>query len=130
MVDGHDLRAWAPRLLAPIAFFAAATALILLVNSALSSDGGKTAGTTPTTATTTSGETTATGKGETTTAKGDRGGKKKRHGGGGRRSYTIESGDTLASIAEQFDTSVEQLEALNPDVDPAALTVGEKIRVK
>jgi LysM repeat protein len=33
-------------------------------------------------------------------------------------------------IADEHDTTVEQLLALNPDVDPVALTVGQRIRVK
>jgi hypothetical protein len=33
-------------------------------------------------------------------------------------------------IADQYDTSVEQLLVLNPDIDPVALTVGQRIRVK
>ena len=42
----------------------------------------------------------------------------------------IEAGDTLADVADQFDTTVEQLLVLNPDVDPVALTIGQRIRVK
>ena len=42
----------------------------------------------------------------------------------------IKSGDTLADIAEQFDTTVEQLLVLNPEVDPVSLTIGQRIRVK
>jgi LysM repeat protein len=43
--------------------------------------------------------------------------------------YVIESGDTLGSIAVKYDTTVEELVRLNPDVDPTALRVGERIRV-
>ena len=46
------------------------------------------------------------------------------------RTYTIQSGDTLASIAVKSGTSVARLEQLNPGIDPAALRVGEKIRVQ
>ena len=42
----------------------------------------------------------------------------------------IQAGDTLAVVAEQYDTTVEQLLVLNPDVDPVALTIGQRIRVK
>jgi LysM repeat protein len=48
---------------------------------------------------------------------------------GGARFYTIESGDTLESIAADHGTSVEVLLELNPEVDPVALTVGQRIRV-
>ena len=46
------------------------------------------------------------------------------------RSYTVQSGDTLGSIASRMGTTVAALEHLNPGIDPAALSVGEKIRVK
>jgi LysM repeat protein len=47
----------------------------------------------------------------------------------GTRFYRVESGDTLESIAAEHDTSVEALLTLNPNVDPVALTVGQRIRV-
>jgi LysM repeat protein len=43
--------------------------------------------------------------------------------------YEIESGDTLETIAAEHGTTVEQLLVLNPDVDPVALTIGQRIRV-
>jgi LysM repeat protein len=46
------------------------------------------------------------------------------------RTYTVQSGDTLGSIAGRFGTTVAVLEHLNPGIDPTALSVGEKIRVK
>ena len=46
------------------------------------------------------------------------------------RSYTIQSGDTLASIAAKTGTSVARLEQLNPGINPTALRVGQKIRVQ
>ena len=48
----------------------------------------------------------------------------------GAQYYKIQGGDTLAVVAEQYDTTVEQLMVLNPDVDPVALTIGQRIRVK
>ena len=45
------------------------------------------------------------------------------------RYYVIESGDTLGVIAAKFDTSVDELLTLNPDVDPNALQPGTRIRV-
>ena len=60
--------------------------------------------------------------------------KKKTHGHGHKRrhphTYTIQSGDTLASIATKTGTTVARLEQLNPHVDPTALRVGETIRVQ
>jgi LysM repeat protein len=46
------------------------------------------------------------------------------------RTYTIQSGDTLASIATKTGTTVTRLEQLNPGIDPTALRVGETIRVQ
>jgi LysM repeat protein len=43
--------------------------------------------------------------------------------------YSVRSGDTLATIAERFGTTVDKLVALNPGVDPQALRVGQIIRV-
>jgi Tfp pilus assembly protein FimV len=43
--------------------------------------------------------------------------------------YSVRSGDTLATIAERFATTVDKLVALNPGVDPQALRVGQIIRV-
>jgi LysM repeat protein len=43
--------------------------------------------------------------------------------------YIVESGDTLGSIAGQFETSVDRLMELNPAVDPRALRVGQRVRV-
>ena len=44
--------------------------------------------------------------------------------------YVIKAGDTLEIVAEQQGTTVERLLILNPDVDPVALTIGQRIRVK
>jgi LysM repeat protein len=53
-------------------------------------------------------------------------GHKRRH----LRTYTVQSGDTFASIAAKEGTTVARLEHLNPGVDPATLRIGEKIRVQ
>jgi N-acetylmuramoyl-L-alanine amidase len=104
------------RYAAPAAFLAAATVAILLVRSGL--ENGDTTVPARTAAVTTSGSTTtAPATGTTTSA-------------AGAEFYVIQAGDTLAVIADQHDTTVEQLLVLNPDVDPVALTVGQRIRVK
>jgi hypothetical protein len=59
--------------------------------------------------------------------------KKKHHGHGqhrGARTYTVQSGDTLGSIAAKTGTTVATLERLNPGITPTALRVGQKIRVQ
>jgi LysM repeat protein len=45
------------------------------------------------------------------------------------RTYTIREGDTFETIASDRGTTVERLQALNPDVDPNSLQVGQKIVV-
>ena len=47
-----------------------------------------------------------------------------------RRYYRLKAGETLSDVAIRFQTSVEQLLALNPGVQPTNLVVGERIRVK
>jgi LysM repeat protein len=49
---------------------------------------------------------------------------------GHHRTYTIQSGDTLGSIAAKTGTTVARLEQLNPGIDPTALHVGQTIRVQ
>ena len=58
---------------------------------------------------------------------------KKKHGHHPRhavKTYTVVSGDTLATIATKTGTTVAILMKLNPGIDPAALQVGQKIRVQ
>jgi nucleoid-associated protein YgaU len=43
--------------------------------------------------------------------------------------HLVESGDTLGDIAERYGTTVARLRGLNPRVDPAALRVGQQIRL-
>jgi len=110
------------RFAAPVAFLAAITAAALLVRAGLE-QGSRSpphrapppAGTTAATTTTSS----TTGRTGTT-------GTQQR----GVQTYTIQSGDTLESIAQRMGTTVARLEQLNPGVDPTALQVGETIRVQ
>lgn len=108
-MDRSRITRWA----APVAFLAAITIGALLVRAGLES-GKHHQAKTPTT---------------TVTAK-----KKHRPGHGhGRhhvKTYTIQSGDTLATIATKTGTTVVKLEQLNPGIDPTALRVGQKIRVQ
>jgi LysM repeat protein len=43
--------------------------------------------------------------------------------------HVVAYGDTLGEIADRYETSVERLVELNPGVDPAALRVGQRVRV-
>jgi len=103
-------RLWAARFVAPLAFFAAATILIVLIQRGL--DGGSTD--TATTATPTITSPPPTGSTTTSTKK---------------RFYRVKRGDTLESIAAKFNTTVDDLLTLNPDVDPLALSPRQRIRV-
>ena len=105
-------RLWAARLAAPVAFFAAATLLIVLIESGLNSG-----------ATNTSSSGTPTLSSPTTPTGGTTTGKRK------KRIYRVQRGDTLESIAAKFHTTVDDLLQLNPDVDPLALSPGQRIRV-
>lgn len=46
------------------------------------------------------------------------------------KTYVVESGDVLSSIAEKFDVSVDRLVRLNPDVDPQTLNAGTEIKIR
>ena len=46
------------------------------------------------------------------------------------KTYTVVSGDTLATIATKTGTTVAILMRLNPGINPTALQVGQKIRVQ
>jgi LysM repeat protein len=48
----------------------------------------------------------------------------------GAEYYTVQTGDTLGSIAQKYGTTVDELATLNPGIDPAALRIGQRIRVK
>lgn len=45
----------------------------------------------------------------------------------GTFSYTIRSGDTFYLLAQRFHTTVEAIQAANPDVDPNNLMIGEQL---
>jgi hypothetical protein len=47
-----------------------------------------------------------------------------------RTFYRVRLNDTLSLIAEQTGVPVEQLEALNPDLDSQNLIVGQRIRLR
>jgi LysM repeat protein len=115
------LRLWLARLAAPAALLLAATVAVLLVRSALDTAEEQTR--TTTTATTGTAQEPAPPppprpSPRTGTAEAE------------AEFYTVQSGDTLASIADQYGTTVEELLLLNPEVDPIELTIGERIRVQ
>lgn len=46
------------------------------------------------------------------------------------KTYTVESGDTLTTIANKTGVPIAELQALNPEVDPQILTVGETLKLR
>jgi len=107
------LRGWrgeAKRYGAPAAFLAAVTIAVLLVRSGLQTKAspGTTSVATTQSTTTTTGTTTVQQK----------------------QFYRLRSGETLSDVAIRFSTTVEDLLALNPGIEPTNLNVGQRIRVK
>jgi LysM repeat protein len=43
--------------------------------------------------------------------------------------YTVEPGDTISSIALDFDVSIDDLVAANPEISPNAMSVGQVIKI-
>jgi LysM repeat protein len=107
-------RAEVARFLAPAAFLLAVTIAVLLVRAGLEG-GGKTVTTPTPKPQPIARETTTTTRPEPKPAT--------------RRFYTIQSGDTLETVAAKFGTTTDKLLALNPSIDPHALSIGQKIRV-
>lgn len=46
------------------------------------------------------------------------------------KTYTVESGDTLTTIARKTGIPVSELQVLNPEVDPQILSVGETLKLR
>lgn len=115
---------------APAAFLAAVTIAVILIKAGLNDGSGSTAtvGLLPTTASTTTKPTTTTklvltpppATTATTTATTTP----------GTEYYAVQSGDTLGAIAQKYSTSVAELMTLNPGIDPTAMHIGQRIRVK
>jgi LysM repeat protein len=108
---------------APAAFLLAVTIAVLLIKSGLDNGSQEQTVAAPTTTartTTEAGTTTKlvlTGTVTTTSVPAN------------AQYYVIQSGDTLGSIASRYNTTVDQLLTLNPDIDPSALQPGQRIRV-
>jgi len=46
------------------------------------------------------------------------------------KSYVVQNGDTLTSIAHDAGVSVARIQELNPGVDPQILVSGEKLKLR
>jgi LysM repeat protein len=111
------LRLWLARLAAPAALLLAATVAVLLVRSALDTAGQETRTTATTTAASRPNPPPAKRPAKTRPRP-------------QREFYRVQAGDTLATIADQYGTTVEDLLLLNPQVDPIELAIGQRIRVQ
>jgi LysM repeat protein len=107
----------------PAAFLLAVTIAVLLIKAGLDNSDATTKTSTPTTTARTTTQATTTKlvltapPATTTTAPAN------------AQYYVIETGDTLGGIAAKYDTTVDELLTLNPDLDPNALQPGTRIRV-
>jgi LysM repeat protein len=101
-------RAEVKRYAAPVAFLAAVTIAVLLVRSGLQTDSSPG----PTTAAATTAATTTHERPPRP------------------KYYRLRAGETLSDVALRFNTTVEDLLALNPKLKPTQLTIGQRIRVK
>jgi LysM repeat protein len=46
------------------------------------------------------------------------------------KTYTVQTGDTLTSIAQKTGVRVSEIQALNPEVDPLTLVAGETLKLR
>jgi LysM repeat protein len=120
-VNPDKLRIWVARLGAPLAFFFAAVILVVLVQRALdrqedtsSSASASNTDTIDTGAATTPGVTDTSGLPRACQ----------------KRNYRVRPGDTLEVIAARCQTTVDVLLELNPDIDPLALSPGQKVHLR
>ena len=110
-------RSAAARFAAPAAFLLAATIAILLVRSVLADEAPAGSGVVVTAPGKTKPRSDTT-RAETTAPETP------------HETYAIRAGDTLGTVADRYDTTVEALVELNPGIDPTSLQVGQEIRVK
>jgi len=56
--------------------------------------------------------------------------KERRHSGPAPKSYVVQSGDTLTSIAHRTGVTVASIVRLNPGIDPQILVSGERLKLR
>ena len=104
------------RFLAPIALVAFAVALYRVVNDARDKGGGSASGSpAQTTPSPSSSKKKASAKKQA----------KRKH-----KTYVVKSGDTPSGIAAKTGVALSTLQDLNPDLDPQALTVGQRLKLR
>ncbi len=93
---------WTARILGPLALIAVVVAFVVIVSGSTGDGGG-------------SSDSTQTTEREN---KGDI-----------PKTYVVQPGDSLTSIAEEFGISIERIERLNPDVDAQTLNEGQELKL-
>jgi len=101
---------WVPRVLAPLALILALIAVVVVVTGSTSIDDDS-----PDEVATTTNEGAHDGAND---------------GAETPKTYTVEEGDLLSTIAEKFGVSIERLERLNPEIDPQTLQAGQEIKIR
>lgn len=107
------------RLLAPAALVATFLALFIVIGSGGGGDeesAGDSGSTPAATSTTSESEKTSTTPKKSSSSSSKR--------------YTVKPGDTPSSIAEKAGVPLERLLELNPDIDPQALSPGQKLKLE
>ena len=119
-MPGGERRQGIARYAAPAAFLLAVTIAVLLIRSGLGGHGTTSTPpptTAPPAATTTQRTTTTASTTSGTTAN-------------GANYYVVQKGDTFGAIAVKENTTIAEIQRLNPGVSSNALQVGQKIRVR
>ncbi len=93
---------WVARILGPLALIAVIVAFIVIVTGSTGDDG-------------------SSGGSEQKTERQNKGEIPK--------TYVVQAGDSLTSIAEEFGISVDRIERLNPEIDAQTLNEGQELKL-
>jgi LysM repeat protein len=104
------------RWLAPLAIVVCAVAVYSVVNSSLAPDDASTSPATSTTSTSSKSGTTSQGSSQ-------------RRSQNRTRTYTVQPGDTLSSIAAENGLTLARLQELNPALDSRVLQTGQRVKL-
>ena len=103
-------RSFISRALALVALAAAVLAVVLLVGSVSGDDDSKPSGTS---------EAAKSKQKKSSKATKNR-----------QKAYLVKEGDTLTGISEKTGVPVDEIETLNPRIDPQALQAGQKLKLR
>jgi LysM repeat protein len=108
--SGGSRSSWTPRVIALVALVGALITVFVVIQGSLAIDD----------------EPAQTAE----TTRSDAGADEDKEGPETPKTYLVEEGDTLTTIAEEFGVSTKRLERLNPDIDPATLNAGQEITLR